>query len=138
MEKIPQLPNLFRVKTSAMKLHTFAYWSLGFVFAAVGLAHFVSVDGFSKFIPEAIPFKAAWVILTGVLEIVLAVGLFLPGTRKWAGRGVFLVLLLYTPLHVIDLLRDAPVIGPKVVAIIRLPIQGVMLYLAWLVGWPKR
>jgi uncharacterized membrane protein len=121
-----------------MKMHRFACWSLGIVFVVVGLAHFASVENFSKMIPEALPYKPLAVILTGILELILAVGLIFPATRIWAGRAIFLVLVLYTPLHVIDLMRETPVIGPKVVAIIRLPIQGVMLYLAWLIGWPRK
>lgn len=120
-----------------MKLRAFATWSLALVLAGVGGAHFATTGNFERFIPEGFPCKATLVLVSGAVEIVLAAGLLWPRTRTWAGRGVFLLLLLYTPLHVVDVLREQPVIGPKVVAIIRLPLQGGMLWLAATVGWPK-
>jgi uncharacterized membrane protein len=107
------------------------------LFAGVGLAHLIALEGFERFLPEWVPFRTMWVILTGILEILLAVGLLLPDTRKWAGRLIFCLLLIYAPLHVIDVMREDPVIGPKIVAILRLPLQLVLVYLAALIGWPK-
>jgi uncharacterized membrane protein len=118
-----------------MKLSVIAYILLAIVFFGVGVAHLVSVGGFVQFLPVWFPLPWATVVFTGVLEIAVAIGLCIPGTRAVAGKAVFILLLLYLPLHVIDVLREQPVIGPKVVAIIRLPVQGVMLYLAWVVGW---
>lgn len=120
-----------------MKLHTFAYWALAILLIVVGLGHFFAIENMSRMLPDWLPMKTAGVVATGVLELVLAALLWVPRSRAIAGKAVFFMLLVYTPLHVIDVMREAPVIGPKVVAIIRLPIQVVLLYLAWLVGWMK-
>lgn len=121
-----------------MKLQMIFHWVLAILFVVVGLAHFVAVDEMARFLPDWVPMKATGVIATGILEIVLAVGLCVPDMRKLAGKAVFFLLLLYTPLHVIDVMREVPVIGPQWVAIIRLPIQVVLLYMAWRVGWGNR
>ena len=40
-------------------------------------------------------------------------------------------MLLLLPLHIIDLFRDKPVIGSMTAAIIRIPIQFLLIFLAW-------
>ena len=121
-----------------MKLHVAALWILGIMFVVAGIGHFVAMAQFAKMIPNDWPLKHEAVIVTGLVELGLAAGLMWPQTRKLAGVGIFLLLLLYTPIHIYDLMRYSPVIGSKTVAIIRLPIQAVLLYLASLIAWPRR
>jgi uncharacterized membrane protein len=115
-----------------MNLRKLAIGTLALVFAGVGLAHFIALEGFERFLPNWMPYRGFWVISTGILEVGLAVGLMVERTRRWAGILAIALLLMYTPLHVVDVLRDTPVIGPKPVAIARLPLQLVFLYMAWL------
>jgi uncharacterized membrane protein len=121
-----------------MKLRWVACWVLAILFFGAGIAHFFSIQGMARFLPDWVPMKAAGVVFTGILEVAIAVGLSLPSSRKWSGRLAFALLVLYTPLHLMDVMREAPVIGSKMVAIIRLPVQFVLLYLAWRVGWSRR
>jgi uncharacterized membrane protein len=119
-----------------MDFQRLAIGTLALVFAGVGVAHFIAIEGFEKFVPEWMPWKGFWVVFTGIVEIALAIGLMLEKTRRWAGILAVGLLLLYLPLHVADVFRDAPVIGPKPVAIARLPLQLAFLYMAWLgVKW---
>ena len=41
------------------------------------------------------------------------------------------MLLVYLPIHVIDLMRDNPVIGSKLIAWLRLPMQFVLIWATW-------
>src|SRR5690606_40680289 len=52
------------------------------LFTAVG--HFAFADGMAMMIPAFIPFKTELVYLTGLLEILLGVGLLFQSTRKYA------------------------------------------------------
>lgn len=61
-----------------------------------GIGHFVFTKGMSMMIPDFFPFKTTTVYLTGVAEIIFAIGLLIPNYRvvtAWAIIG-FLVLVL--------------------------------------------
>ena len=79
--------------------------------------------------PDFLPAHKPLIYLSGVVEIVVAVGLFVPDAQiqRMAVWGVIGLLLVFTPVHIVDYLRDKPAIGTKTVAAIRLLIQAVML-----------
>lgn len=68
------------------------------VFTAIG--HFVFTKGMSMMIPDFIPFKESFVYLTGVFEILLAVGLLIPQLKTLSGWALILFLLLMLPANV--------------------------------------
>ena len=70
-------------------------------------------------------------ILTGIVELGLGIGLLFKKYRKQAAFGVFLLMIAFLPLHFIDVFKDHPAIGSKTVAMIRLPLQFVLIYWAW-------
>jgi uncharacterized membrane protein len=116
----------------------FAIGALGLVFFVVGIGHFVASETLVEMIPASWPAREAAVIITGAVEMLLAIGLLIPRLRSIAAMGILTLLVIYFPIHVIDLMREQPVIGPKWVAIVRLPIQGVMIYLAWILVKDKK
>ncbi|MGG6230383.1 DoxX family protein [Tenacibaculum sp. SDUM215027] len=68
------------------------------LFTALG--HFVFTEGMSKMIPNFIPLRSSIVTLTGVLEIMLAIGLLLPNYVKITGWILILFLLLILPTNI--------------------------------------
>lgn len=76
------------------------------LFTAVG--HFAFTQGMTMMLPDFIPYKKAVVQWTGIIEIVAAIGLFLPSIRQLTGwlLIVFFILILpaniYTSIHKID------------------------------------
>ena len=65
-----------------------------FIFTAIG--HFVFTKGMAAMVPEFIPYKQLAVHLSGVFEVLIAVGLLLPNFKTitaWIAI-VFLVLIL--------------------------------------------
>ena len=67
-------------------------------FTAMG--HFVYTKGMSMMIPEWIPFKTSFVHLTGVFEILLAVGLLIPKLKVISGWTLIIFLLLMLPANI--------------------------------------
>ena len=63
-------------------------------FTAIG--HFAFTKGMTMMAPDFIPFKTEVIYLTGVIEIIAAVGLLIPSLRVWTGWAliVFFTLLL--------------------------------------------
>jgi len=107
---------------------------LTLVFAAIlilaGFNHFINPKIYSPFIPDWMPLILTN-ILTGIVELGLGIGLLFKKYRKQAAFGVFLLMIAFLPLHFIDVFKDHPAIGSKTVAMIRLPLQFVLIYWAW-------
>lgn len=68
------------------------------VFSAIG--HFAFTKGMSLMIPEFIPFKTEIVYLTGIAEIILAVGLLLPNYQVVAAWLLIIFLILVLPANI--------------------------------------
>lgn len=68
------------------------------VFTAIG--HFVFTKGMTMMIPDFIPFKESFVHLTGVFEIVMAIGLLIPKFIYISGWALIIFLVLMLPANI--------------------------------------
>ena len=98
-----------------------------------GIAHFVATQTEMKIVPPYIPWPRAAVLVSGVFELLGAVGLLWQPTRRAAGIGLFLLTIAVTPCHVYMLQRqDLFASIPVWALLLRLPIQVALLVLiAW-------
>ena len=98
-----------------------------------GIAHFVATETEMRIVPPYIPWPRAAVLVSGVFELLGAVGLLWRPTRRAAGVGLFLLSIAVTPCHVYMLQRPDLFASIPVWALwLRLPIQVVLLALiAW-------
>jgi len=103
---------------------------LGSVMVLGGLGHFYAPESFIPFIPDFVPFREYIVYLSGGVEVILGIGVISRMSRSVAACLIMWLLIIYTPLHVIDLLRADPAIGDKTMALMRLPIQGLLIWVA--------
>ena len=69
------------------------------VFTAMG--HFMYMEGMQAMVPEWIPFGKELVLLTGIMEVLFAIGLLLPKYRVRVGWAliVFFVMVLPANIH---------------------------------------
>ncbi|MDW7691633.1 hypothetical protein R9C00_17200 [Flammeovirgaceae bacterium SG7u.111] len=72
--------------------------SIMLLFTAIG--HFVFTKGMSMMIPGFIPFKESVVYLSGIFEILLALGLLIPKFQTVAGWALIVFLLLMLPANI--------------------------------------
>lgn len=98
-----------------------------------GVNHFIKPEMYAPFIPAFLPNQFIN-YLSGILEIVCGVGVFIPPFRRWAAWGILAMMLLFLPLHIWDVFREKPAIGKHEVALIRLPIQFVLIAWAWFIS----
>lgn len=68
------------------------------IFTAIG--HFVFPVGMSKIIPDIFPMKLELVYITGVLEILLAIGLLIPRFQKITGILLVLFFIGIIPANI--------------------------------------
>jgi uncharacterized membrane protein len=104
-----------------------------------GMNHFIHPQGYYRLIPPYLPFPKALNIIAGFFEIVFALMMIRPKTRKVAACGIILMLIAFLPVH-ISMLNDAPLkvgnlLVTPTIAWIRLLLQPVLIAWAW---WHSR
>lgn len=104
----------------------------GLFLTYAGFMHFVKPKFFNGFIPKPLP-KLTVNYIAGIVEVSIGIGLLFNQSAKNAAIGFFILMLIFLPLHVWDLTKEKPAIGSKKLAVIRLPLQFVLLYGAYLI-----
>jgi uncharacterized membrane protein len=104
----------------------------GIFFAFAGIMHFIKPKVFNRFIPNFLP-KLAVNYIAGLLELIIGIGLLINQTTKQAALAMFVLMLIFLPIHIWDVFRDKPAIGSKKIAIVRVPLQFLLLYIAYLI-----
>ena len=97
-----------------------------------GINHFLNPVPYLKIIPPFLPAQMMIVYLSGLLEIALAVGLLLnKSLARKAAFAVFILMLIFLPLHFWDIFRPVPAIGSHTLAYIRFALQIIFVYLSY-------
>jgi len=105
-------------------------------FMVGGITHFTDPAFFESIMPPWIGFHTEIVYISGIFEILGAIGILLPSLRQWAGNGLILLVICVTPANIHmwlnpDLFPDVP---PAFLTI-RLVLQVGLLLLIW---WSTR
>lgn len=100
------------------------------IFLISGFGHLLAPRLTDGFLPDVLP-KQTVQILAFVVEVAVGVGLLLPRFREPAAWATLVLMVLFLPLHAVDVLRDRPVIGSHTVAYVRVMVQLLFIYLAW-------
>lgn len=102
----------------------------GVLLLVSAVAHIANPGFYAPMIPDFIPEGLANV-LTAIVEAGIGILLFLPKYRHWGGLGFFLLMIAFLPIHIWDLTKENPAVGPSPAAEIRLAIQFVLIYAGW-------
>ena len=115
---------------------------IGFVFVWFfigGIAHFALTDTEMRIVPPYVAWPRAAVLISGVFELLGAVGLLWHRSRHAAGVGLILLTLAVTPCHIYMLQRPDLFDVPYWALVLRLPVQAALLALiAWSTSKPGR
>ncbi|MFG2102653.1 hypothetical protein ACGFJ5_18870 [Micromonospora echinaurantiaca] len=109
----------------ALGVRRFATWpaaaahALAIMLVMTASAHFVPAgvtvmpthDDLVRMVPPAVPFPSATVYLTGVLELLGALGLVIPRTRRAAGYCLALLFVMMLPANIYAATADVPLAG---------------------------
>lgn len=104
-------------------------------FFAGGIFHFTATELEASIVPPTIRWPVAAVLVSGVFELLGAVGILPRATRKAAGIGLFLLTLAVTPAHIYMLQRPDLFHVPLWALWLRLPVQAALLWLIWWSTW---
>lgn len=96
-----------------------------------GIQHFINPDNYIPFVPSFLPFTVAIIYLSGLFEILFGLALFFEKQGIIGAWGVLILMLLFLPIHIWDVFSETPAIGSHKAAVIRLPIQFLLIFIAW-------
>ena len=109
---------------------------LGLAFFWIGIQHFINPKAFNEIVPSYLGTPAFWTYSSGVLEIVLGLGIMIPATRTVSARCLVVLVVLMSLANLNMYLNDVPFNGSilsTIAHIIRLIIQVVLIIvLLWL------
>lgn len=103
------------------------------VYILAGCYHFINPNFYTNIIPYWLPYPSLAVNVSGVVEIALGIGLLIQPYRKLAALTTIAMLVTFFFLiHVPMALTYYQTSHPYVlIALVRLPIQLLLIYWAW-------
>ncbi len=101
------------------------------IFLVAGVAHFASPDPFEKIVPPSIPHPRAMILISGAFEIALGACLLIPRASRPAAWGLIALLIAVFPANVFMFQHAGRFPGSPVIYLIRLPIQGLLIWWAY-------
>lgn len=108
-------------------------------FISGGIAHFVLLDFFVQSMPDYLSYHKELVIISGMFEILGAIGILVPQTRLLAGYGLILLVIAVYPANINMALH--PERYPDLSALFlyaRLPFQFLFVWFIWWAVAPER
>jgi uncharacterized membrane protein len=119
--------------------------SLFFAFTAIG--HFIQAEAMSAMLPPAIPYRLGLIHVTGILELLGAIGVWLPRVMRLTGLCLMLMLVVFLPANIYSAIYRVDFgghgSGPAYL-LLRIPFQlfviGWVYYATeqqWVAGRPK-
>ncbi len=123
----------------ALGVETLSDWrnaaacALALMFLFTASAHFTSTRrDLISMVPSVFPRPELLVSVTGVLEVLGAVGLLVPATRTLAGIGLVLLLVAMFPANVAAARKGVPLRGkPPTPLPLRFSLQLVFIGMTW-------
>ena len=122
-----------------MRAKVILRWVLTVFMVGAGFNHFVSPDAYVGMMPAELPAPLLLVQISGVAEILGALGLILPQTRRLAAWGLIALFVAVFPANLNMAINELP-LGTTHVATwmlwARLPLQLVLI--AWAFWYTRR
>ncbi|MGQ0632431.1 MAG: DoxX family protein [Sporichthyaceae bacterium] len=97
-------------------------------FITTGVLHFVKPETFEAIVPDPLPAKLALVLISGAAEVAGGVGLLIPHTRRLAGLGLIVLLVVVFPANIDMALNPEEHDIPEPLLWSRLPLQPLLIW----------
>ncbi len=105
---------------------------MAFIYFIAGINHFRNPRLYIKIIPPSFPNPKLLNIISGLAEILLAIGLCIASISNYAAWGIITLLIAVFPTHLYMYFNEKARMGlPKWVLLLRMPLQLVLIYWAF-------
>jgi len=115
-----------------LRLSTRARIGLSLFFLFTGIGHFIRTEPMAAMLPPAVPYREELIYLTGVFELLGAVGVWIPGLMKITGVCLMLMMLAVLPANIYSAFNHVEFGGHQygpVYLLVRVPFQ--LFVIAW-------
>jgi len=112
-------------------MNTISLYLQALLYIAAGANHFINPKPYLALMPPYMPAHSLMVIVSGVAEIVLGLGLLFPATRSLSAWGLILLLIAVFPANVFMALSSRFRKTPVWLRWARLPLQGLLIWWAY-------
>ena len=114
-------------------MKSISLYMMAIFYIAAGIYHFIRPGFYMKIMPPWLSYPLQIIYISGFFEIVLGALLFFEPTRKFAAWGLIVLLVAVFPANIQMMLNFKNTHNPYLwVAILRLPLQIVLIWWAWL------
>lgn len=108
--------------------------ALSLFFAFTGIGHFIKTDELVPMMPASVPYRLEAVYLTGVLEVLGAIGIWIPALRRLTGFCLIAMLCAFLPVNIYAALQRVDFggheLGPAYL-LARVPVQALLIWWTW-------
>ena len=105
---------------------------MAFFYMMAGLNHFLNTSFYMKMILNFLPYPKFIVYLSGLIEIILGIGLIFFETRRISALGIILLLIVIFPANINMALHAKKWKFSPLLLYLRLPLQFFLIYWAWI------
>ncbi|MEP2278369.1 MauE/DoxX family redox-associated membrane protein [Maribacter sp.] len=106
---------------------------MGAIYIFAGIMHFIRPKVYLRIMPRYLPAHKTLVLLSGVAEVLLGMGLFFKETKDLSIYGIIAMLAVFLLVHFYMLSSKKASAGvPKWLLFLRLPIQFILMYWAFI------
>jgi uncharacterized membrane protein len=112
--------------------HDSLLWALSVMILFTASAHFTALkEDLIKMVPKLLPYPRQIVFVTGILEVLGAIGLLIPQVRTAAGICLAILFVAMFPANIKAAIKKVPLRGrPATPLWLRLPMQVLFIALA--------
>lgn len=114
-----------------LRSSTWAQRLLAAFFVTTGVLHFVRPQTFENITPDYLPAHLALVLISGAAEIAGGLGLLLARTRRAAGVGLIVLLIVIFPANIGMAVNAEDHAIPEPLLWARLPLQPLLIWLVY-------
>ncbi|MGC0120052.1 DoxX family protein [Pseudoalteromonas piscicida] len=121
-----------KIRDVQVEITTLACRGLGIAFMFFFIGHIVKAQGMVEMLPSWVPYRLPLVYFTGVIELVVAILLFIPKYQLPAAKAAIAIFMLFFPANVYAALNSVGLGGHQwgpVYLLIRAPLQIILI--AW-------
>ncbi|MGD2071141.1 MAG: DoxX family protein [Gemmatimonadota bacterium] len=104
------------------------------LFLLTGSAHFARTEAMARMLPPRVGFRVPMVHLTGVLELLGAVGIWIPSASPTVGLSLIVMVALFLPVNVYAAFTRVPFGGHETgpaYLLARIPFQFLLMGWIW-------
>jgi uncharacterized membrane protein len=104
---------------------------LSFLFLFTGVGHYIRTLGMAQMVPPFLPYPEETIYITGVFELIGAIGLWIPVMRRLVGIALILMLIGFLPINFYAAFNYVDFgghgIGP-IYLLVRVPYQVLLIW----------